>query len=128
MGAIKGINIKLWTANISASRQNIKNLIDNFRAIHVRIMHANFQVSSFTGVGGEWGGRQMDTGHQGREHYTEFLNSSLTSLGMDKDSKQAMFFLFTGKPDNCKPQMTQSQILIKSVNTSDLIVFQLLNC
>jgi len=39
--------------NISASRQNIKNLNRNFEAIHVRIMHANFQVSCFIGVGEE---------------------------------------------------------------------------
>jgi len=30
--------------NISASRQNIKNLINNFGAIHVGIMHAKFQA------------------------------------------------------------------------------------
>jgi len=41
--------------NISASRQNIKNLISNFGAIHVGIKRAKFQASSFTGVGGEWG-------------------------------------------------------------------------
>jgi len=33
--------------------QNIKNLIGNFGAIHVGIMHAKFQASSFTRVGGE---------------------------------------------------------------------------
>jgi len=55
MGAIKDINIKLWTFSFSASRQNIKNLDGNFWAISVRIMHANFQAFSFTGVGGEWG-------------------------------------------------------------------------
>jgi len=37
--------------NISAPGQNIKNLINNFGAIHVGIMHAEFQASSFTGVG-----------------------------------------------------------------------------
>jgi len=41
------------TLNISASRQNIqKSFIGTFGAIHVGILH---QVSSFTGVGGEWG-------------------------------------------------------------------------
>jgi len=45
MGAIKGVNI-------SASKQNIKNLPGSFWAIHVRIMHINFQTSSFTGVEG----------------------------------------------------------------------------
>jgi len=39
--------------NVSASGQNIKNLIDNFGAIHVGIMHGKFQASSSTGVGGE---------------------------------------------------------------------------
>jgi len=39
--------------NISASWQNIKNLMSNFGAIHVGIIHAKFQPSSFNGVGGE---------------------------------------------------------------------------
>jgi len=38
-------------------------MIGNFGAIYVAIMHANFQASSFTGVGGEWGDRQT---HMGR--------------------------------------------------------------
>jgi len=38
---------------ISASWQNIKNLIGNFEAIHVGIRHSKFETSSFTGVGGE---------------------------------------------------------------------------
>jgi len=46
---------KTLNLNISTSRQNIQNLVGYFGAIHVRIMHANFQASSFTGVGG--GGR-----------------------------------------------------------------------
>jgi len=50
VGAIKDVNLNL---NISASRQNIKNLICDFGATHVRIMHANFQASSFTGLGAE---------------------------------------------------------------------------
>jgi len=33
--------------------KNIKNLKGNFGAIHVRIMLANFQASSFPGVRGE---------------------------------------------------------------------------
>jgi len=32
--------------------KNIKNLVGNFGAIHVRNMHANFQASSSTGKGG----------------------------------------------------------------------------
>jgi len=39
--------------NISACRQNVKNLIGKFAAIYVGIMLAKFQVSSFTEVGGE---------------------------------------------------------------------------
>jgi len=35
--------------NISTSRQSIKN----FGGIHVRVVHAKFQASSFNGVGGE---------------------------------------------------------------------------
>jgi len=44
------ITLKL---NISASKQNIKNLIGSFGAIQVEIMHAKFQASSFTGMGGQ---------------------------------------------------------------------------
>jgi len=39
--------------NISASRQDIKNMVHKFEAIHVRIMHANLQASSFPSVGGK---------------------------------------------------------------------------
>jgi len=46
--------------NISAFRQNIKNLVGNFWAIYVRNMHANFQVSGSIGVGREWGDMQHD--------------------------------------------------------------------
>jgi len=44
--------------------QNIKNLIGNFKAICESIMHANFQASSLTSMGGEWGDRQTDTRRQ----------------------------------------------------------------
>jgi len=37
----------------SASKQDIKNLVGKFGAIHVGLMHAKFQPSSFNGVGGE---------------------------------------------------------------------------
>jgi len=49
------------TSNLifSASMQNIKNLVGNFGAIHVGVMHAKFQPSSFNGVGGG-GDRQKD--------------------------------------------------------------------
>jgi len=62
--------------NISASRQNIKNLISNFGAIHVRILLGKFQASSFTGVGGEWG----DTWDVTYNPFTKFLNSPCASL------------------------------------------------
>jgi len=63
--------------DISASRQNIKNLISNFGAIHVGIMHAKFQAFSFTGVGGEWGDRLMHDITP--DLYTKFLNSPFPS-------------------------------------------------
>jgi len=37
-------------------------------------MHANFQASSFTSVGGEWGDRRTDTGRQA------FLTRSLYNI------------------------------------------------
>jgi len=43
----------LFYKDISASWQNIKNLIGNFGAIYVGIMLAKFQASSSTCVGGE---------------------------------------------------------------------------
>jgi len=61
--------------NISTSKQNIKNLIRNFGAIHVGIVHAKFQASSFTSVGGEWGDRR--TQDVMPDPYTKFLNFSL---------------------------------------------------
>jgi len=61
--------------NISASRQNIENLIGNFGAIHVLTMHAKFQASSLTGVGWEWGDRRI--WDVAPDPYTKFLNSSL---------------------------------------------------
>jgi len=61
---------KTLTLNISTSRQNIKNLVGNFGAIHVRIMDANFQAFNFTGMGGG-GDRRKHTGRQA------FLNRSL---------------------------------------------------
>jgi len=44
----------------SASKQNIKNLVSNFEAIHVGIVHARFQPYSFNGLGGGHTDRQMD--------------------------------------------------------------------
>jgi len=38
---------------ISVSRHNVENLIGNFGAIHVGMMRAKFQASSFTGMRGE---------------------------------------------------------------------------
>jgi len=61
--------------NISASRQNVKNLIDYFGAIHVGIIHAKFQASSFTSVRRKWGDvRRRDVMPN---PYTKFPNSPL---------------------------------------------------
>jgi len=48
--------------NISASIQNIKNLVSDFGAIYVRIMHASFQASSFMGAAREWGDGRLGIG------------------------------------------------------------------
>jgi len=61
--------------NISASEKNIKNLMRNFGAIRVVIMHAKFQASSFIGVGGEWGDRL--THEVIPNPYSKFLNFPL---------------------------------------------------
>jgi len=62
--------------------QNIKNMIGNFGAIHVGIMHAKLQASSFTDVGGEWGdGRMCDIAPN---PYTKFLKSPLHFGGIIK--------------------------------------------
>jgi len=45
MGAITGINMEL--------RTQISQLLCKISKIHVRILHANFQASSFAGVGEE---------------------------------------------------------------------------
>jgi len=74
MGAIKDVNIKLWTEISQLLGKISKNWL-------VRIMHANFQASSFTGVGVEWGDRLAHMLRQ--DPYTKFLNFSLASLGMD---------------------------------------------
>jgi len=41
------------TAYISASIQDIKNLVGKFEVIHVRNMQASFQASNFTGMAGK---------------------------------------------------------------------------
>jgi len=71
---IMGTYFKTLSLNISASRQNIKNLSSDFGAIHVRIMHADFQAPSFNDMGGEWGDRQTDMCRQA------FLNRSLYKI------------------------------------------------
>jgi len=82
MGAIKDLNIKLWA---QISQLLGENLIHKFGAIYVRIMPFNFQVSSFTDVGGEWGDRQTHTGRQA------FLNRSLYKKLCDSiDSDQTL--------------------------------------
>jgi len=47
-----------------------QNLVSNFGAILVGIMHANFQASSFTGVGG--GGVDGQTRNVMPDPYTKF--------------------------------------------------------
>jgi len=59
--------------NISAPRQNIKNLEHRFWAIYVRIMLAIFQPSSFKTVGGDRG--DIQTRDVTPHPYTKFLNS-----------------------------------------------------
>jgi len=54
----------------SASRQNIKNLVGNFGAIHVGIMHAEFQPNGVGGGGGE------------RRHAISLTSPSLCSSGI----------------------------------------------
>jgi len=46
----------------STSKQNILNLVDYFGAIHVGIMHAKYQPSSFNGVEGGRGGDRPNDG------------------------------------------------------------------
>jgi len=74
MGAIKDINIKLWTQISQLPGKISKIWTESFEP---SIMHANFQVSSFSSVGGEWGDT---TPHP----YTKFLYSPLVSLRRDK--------------------------------------------
>jgi len=79
--------------NISASRQNIRNLVANFGPIYVENMLAKFQASRFTGVGGDWGDRRTRyVKHSKTDPYTKFLNSFLP-FGRDN------FFQFILKLD-----------------------------
>jgi len=54
---------------------NIKNMVDNFGAIYVENMNANFQPYSFNGMGGEWGDRF--TRDVTPDPYAKFLNTPL---------------------------------------------------
>jgi len=45
------IHYRTLNLNILAFKQNITNLVGNFGAIHMGIMHAKFQLSSFNGCG-----------------------------------------------------------------------------
>jgi len=65
---VYNITLKL---NISASGQNIKNLVGNFGAIRVRIMYGKFQASNFTSVGGELG--DIRTRDVTPDPYSKFL-------------------------------------------------------
>jgi len=67
---------KTYNLIFSVSKQNIKNLGGNFESIHVRIVYAKFQPSSFNGVGGGGSDRRKDG--QGT-----LLTSPLDSLERD---------------------------------------------
>jgi len=58
--------------NVSAFRQNIKNLVGNFGAINVGNMHASFQPSSFNGVGGEEVTERRTVGQGASRHIANF--------------------------------------------------------
>jgi len=73
--------IHYMNLNISASRQDIKNLVNNFVALHVRNRHANFQASSVEEEVTD--GQTRDVTHFPMSH-SEISNSSLASLGRDK--------------------------------------------
>jgi len=66
---------KTLNFTFSASKQNIKNLVGNFGAIHVGIMHAKFQPSSFNDVGWE---EELTDGRKDRRQ--AFLNRSLYKI------------------------------------------------
>jgi len=53
--------------------QNIKNLVNDFGAIHVGNLHADFQASSFTGIGG--GGGDGGKDRQAKDTHTISLTS-----------------------------------------------------
>jgi len=48
--------------HLSFYRQDFKNLVGNFGALHVANVHANFQAYNSTGMGGGGGDGQADTG------------------------------------------------------------------
>jgi len=58
---------KTLNSNFSASKQNVKNLVGDFGAIYVGIMHAKFQPSSLNGVKVGGCDRWMD--RQGTSHH-----------------------------------------------------------
>jgi len=68
----------------SAYGQNIKNLVGNFGDIYVRIMHANFHLSSIKGIegggGGGGGDKRMDNGG----HAVSQTSHSLRSGGINQ--------------------------------------------
>jgi len=66
--------------NISASRQNIKNLGGNFESLNVGNIHAKFQPLSFTGMGGGGGDRWTDTWCHACSLY-KISNAALALLG-----------------------------------------------
>jgi len=69
--------------NISASRHDIKNMVGNFGALHVGNMHANFQASSSTSMGGGGGDGQIQDITHFPMSQNEISNSTLALPGRD---------------------------------------------
>jgi len=65
----------------SASKQHIKNLVDNFGVIYVGIMYVKFQVSSFNGVGGGVSDRRK----YGQGTSSQIANFPLASFWKDNN-------------------------------------------
>jgi len=64
MGAIKDVNIKIWTYKyLSLKAKYQKSGWLPWKVIYGGNMPANFQISSSTSVGGEWGGIKKGVRH-----------------------------------------------------------------
>jgi len=74
---------KVWTWITRFPGKTSKIWFGNFWAIYVGNFLANFQVSSFTGVGRKWGHMWKEGIHFWPDPNTKILNSPLASLGRD---------------------------------------------